>query len=64
MPSEEAPDIVYRLDGFPIAESSKQTTALVGATFVQPVVMEYRGKKGIMFVFAVRTNLMRANFIC
>jgi len=29
------------------------TQALVGATFVQPAIVEYQGKKAIMFVFAV-----------
>ncbi|PPQ92200.1 hypothetical protein CVT25_008974 [Psilocybe cyanescens] len=52
MPSGTSPDVVHRLDGYPITENSKQTQALVGATFVQPVVMDYQGSKAIIFVFA------------
>ncbi|KDR77171.1 hypothetical protein GALMADRAFT_45871, partial [Galerina marginata CBS 339.88] len=52
IPSEASTDIVHHLNGYPIAENSKQTPALVGATFVQPVVMDYQGSKAIIFVFA------------
>lgn len=58
LPSPEAHDIVHYLNGIPITESSKQTQSLVGATFVQPVVMDYQGSKAIIFVFAV-CNLPR-----
>jgi hypothetical protein len=44
---------VSQLGGFPITESSKLTSALVGATFVQPANVDYKGKKALMFVFAV-----------
>lgn len=30
------------------------TQALVGATFIQPVIVEYQGNMSIMFVFSVR----------
>ncbi|KAH9474682.1 putative velvet family sexual development regulator [Psilocybe cubensis] len=52
MPSDASTDIVHYVDGYPITENSKQTQALVGATFVQPVVMDYQGSKAIIFVFA------------
>ncbi|KAG6875949.1 hypothetical protein C0993_006621 [Termitomyces sp. T159_Od127] len=46
-------DITHRINKHPIQESSKMTAALVGATFVQPSVIDYQGKKAILFVFAV-----------
>ena len=52
-PSPSASDVIRYLDGLPITEGSKMTHALVGATFVQPAIVEYQGKKAIMFVFAV-----------
>jgi hypothetical protein len=52
-PSPSAPDIIHHVNDFPIIESSKTTPSLVGATFVQPAIVEYQGKKTIMFVFAV-----------
>ncbi|KAL0946255.1 hypothetical protein HGRIS_012510 [Hohenbuehelia grisea] len=51
--------IVHHVNGFPIAESSKMTAALVGATFVQPSTFEYQGKKSLVFVFAVGVFLFR-----
>ncbi|KJA25237.1 hypothetical protein HYPSUDRAFT_182650 [Hypholoma sublateritium FD-334 SS-4] len=51
-PPEGMSDVVYHLEGFPITENSKQTQALVGATFVQPSIIDYQGKKAIVFVFA------------
>ncbi|KAG6878817.1 hypothetical protein C0992_007472 [Termitomyces sp. T32_za158] len=48
-----ASDIVHYVNNHPVQESSKMTTALVGATFVQPSVIDYRCKKAILFVFAV-----------
>lgn len=48
-----APDIVHYLNDFPVTESSKMTQSLVGATFVQPSLVDYQGTKSIMFVFAV-----------
>lgn len=56
-PPEGTSDVVYHLEGFPITENSKQTQALVGATFVQPSIIDYQGKKAIVFVFAVRREL-------
>ncbi|XP_006455353.1 hypothetical protein AGABI2DRAFT_76149, partial [Agaricus bisporus var. bisporus H97] len=35
-----------------LLESSKNTTCLVGATFVQPVHVELSGQKSIVFVFS------------
>lgn len=49
----EYSDIVTHVGNHPITESSKCTHALVGATFVQPANVDYKGKKSLMFVFAV-----------
>ncbi|KAK0484911.1 velvet factor-domain-containing protein [Armillaria novae-zelandiae] len=55
-PSPEHPlaDIVHRdlHTGIPILESSKMTTSLVGATFVQPNLIDWEGKRQLMFVFS------------
>ncbi|KAF8635672.1 hypothetical protein AX15_000298 [Amanita polypyramis BW_CC] len=45
-------DVVHHVDGCPLTEGSKMTSALVGATFVQPVAVDYQGRKSLMFVFA------------
>ena len=48
-------DIVHYYEGgYPVLEQSKTTHALVGTTFVQPVLVELSGKKCIVFVFSVR----------
>ena len=54
LPSHSPSDVVHRFGNYPITESSKQTQALVGATFVQPALVDYQGAKSIVFVFAVR----------
>jgi hypothetical protein len=56
-PSDNARDIVSHFGGYPITESSKVTSALVGATFVQPATVDYRGKTALMFVFAVSISI-------
>jgi hypothetical protein len=50
----QATDIVHRIGDSPITESSKRTSDLVGATFVQPSKIDWNGKKMLIFVFAVR----------
>ncbi|KAF9485650.1 hypothetical protein BDN70DRAFT_870956 [Pholiota conissans] len=62
-PPEGTTDIVHHLDGFPITESSKQTQALVGATFVQPSIIDYQGHKSIVFVFADLAVKIEGTFI-
>lgn len=55
-PNEQSPldpDIIAYIGDFPIRESSKRTTDLVGATFVQSSGLEYQGRKALMFVFSV-----------
>ncbi|KAK2460748.1 hypothetical protein APHAL10511_007218 [Amanita phalloides] len=48
----DPPDVIYHVDGYPLSERSKTTSTLVGATFVQPVALDYRGRRCLMFVFA------------
>lgn len=63
-PSPSGSDIiVHNINDIPIVESSKMTHALVGATFVQPAVVEYQGKKSIMFVFADLAIKVEGSFI-
>ena len=59
LPSHSPSDVVHRFGNYPITESSKQTQALVGATFVQPSLVDYQGNKSIVFVFAVRFFLLK-----
>lgn len=49
-------DVIHYVGNHVITESSKETSSLVGATFVQPAIVDYEGKKTIMFVFSVRTS--------
>ncbi|KAF8964749.1 velvet factor-domain-containing protein [Flammula alnicola] len=63
LPSVGSADIVHHLDGFPVTEISKQTQALVGATFVQPAVIDYQGSKAIVFVFADLAVKIEGTFI-
>lgn len=48
---------VHRVGGYAVIENSKLTSALVGATFVQPSTVEYQGNKSLVFVFAVSSHL-------
>jgi hypothetical protein len=63
LPPSSSADIVHHLGDFPVTESSKLTHALVGATFVQPANVDYQGKKALMFVFAVRSELQQNKHI-
>jgi len=63
IPPSDSADIVARIEGHPITENSKQTTALVGATFVQPASVDYRGKKALIFVFADLAVKIEGTFI-
>ncbi|KAF4613129.1 hypothetical protein D9613_011072 [Agrocybe pediades] len=63
LPSSSDADIVHDVDGFPISENSKQTQALVGATFVQPVIIDYQGKRAIIFAFADLAVKIEGHFI-
>ncbi|KAF9238942.1 velvet factor-domain-containing protein [Melanogaster broomeanus] len=50
-PSSRQPVLTYVWDN-PITEDMKCTTALSGATFIQPSTIEYQGKKALAFAFA------------
>ncbi|KAF8240491.1 hypothetical protein L208DRAFT_1427949 [Tricholoma matsutake] len=63
VPSPSAPDVIHCVNDFPITESSKVTHALVGATFVQPAIVDYQGQKSMMFVFADLAVKVEGNFI-
>lgn len=54
----QSEDIVHHLENYPILESSKQTKALAGATFVEAVKLEYMGKKALLFAFSVNYFLL------
>lgn len=51
--SEIPHDMVFRIDNHLITESSKLTPALVGEKCVEPALVDYKGKKGLVFVFGV-----------
>lgn len=50
--SPSSNDIIHYVGNHAITESSKVTSSLVGATFVQPAIVDYEGKKTIIFVFS------------
>lgn len=55
--SEHAPpqaSVITHFDDQPITEDVKATSALSGATFVQPAVIDHQGRKTLVFAFAVR----------
>jgi len=56
-------DVIHHVEGYPIKESSKMTHALVGATFVEPVAVEWQGQKSLMFVFADLAVKTEGHFI-
>ncbi|KAF5313530.1 hypothetical protein D9611_008528 [Ephemerocybe angulata] len=56
--SSEPDEVVHYVNNYPVLEGSKVTPTLVGNTFVQPNVVEYQGKKALVFVFAVRISLL------
>jgi len=50
--SSNSTEPVTYIGNHAVTEASKRTDALVGATFVQPANVDYKGKKSLMFVFA------------
>lgn len=52
--SEIPHDVVFRIDNHLITESSKLTPALVGEKCVEPALVDYKGRKALIFVFGVR----------
>ncbi|KAL9711991.1 hypothetical protein Ac2012v2_005066 [Leucoagaricus gongylophorus] len=49
--AEPPSDIVLRIGNHLVTESSKLTPALVGERFVEPTLIDYKGKKCLVFVF-------------
>lgn len=59
---EQPRDVVHRIENHLITESSKLTPALVGEKFVEPVLVDYKGKDCLMFVFGASVRFpLRAN---
>ena len=48
---EQPRDIVHRIENHLITESSKLTPALAGQKFAEPVLVDYKGRDCLMFVF-------------
>ena len=51
--SEIPHDVVFQIDNHLITESSKLTPALVGEKCVEPALVDYKGRKALIFVFGV-----------
>ena len=51
--SEIPPDVVHRMGNHLVTESSKMTPDLAGEKVVEPVLVDYRGRKALIFVFGV-----------
>ena len=54
--SEFPEDAVFRMGNHLITESSKLTPALVGEKCVEPTLVDYNGRKALVFVFGVRSS--------
>lgn len=63
VPEESLSDVIHYVGDFPIKENSKMTQALVGATFIQPAVVDYQGSKAIVFAFADLAVKIEGSFI-
>ncbi|KAF6751112.1 velvet factor [Ephemerocybe angulata] len=61
--SSEPDEVVHYVNNYPVLEGSKVTPTLVGNTFVQPNVVEYQGKKALVFVFADLAVKAEGHFI-
>lgn len=56
-PYEIPSDMVYQIGNHYVTESSKLTPALVGEKFTEPTLVDYNGRKALVFVFGVRITL-------
>ncbi|KII86946.1 hypothetical protein PLICRDRAFT_43633 [Plicaturopsis crispa FD-325 SS-3] len=63
LPGTSDPDVVAHIGNHSITERSKLTSSMVGTTFVQPIVVDYKDKKTIMFVFPDIAVKSEGNFI-
>ena len=50
-------DMVYQIGSHIITECSKLTPALIGEKFVEPTLIDYKGKKALVFAFPVSFHL-------
>jgi len=50
-PSEIPADAIRQIGNHIITESSKLTPALIGEKFAEPTLVDYKGKKALVFVF-------------
>ncbi|PCH37382.1 hypothetical protein WOLCODRAFT_109785 [Wolfiporia cocos MD-104 SS10] len=57
------PDMIAYLGDFAIREHTKCTGALIGATFVQPAGVEYKGRRLLIFVFADLAVKLEGSFV-
>ncbi|KAJ3506341.1 hypothetical protein NMY22_g17283 [Coprinellus aureogranulatus] len=57
------PAVVHHINNIPVLEGSKATTALVGQMVVQQNLVEYQGRKELVFVFADMAVKIEGNFI-
>ncbi|EDR08806.1 uncharacterized protein LACBIDRAFT_296250 [Laccaria bicolor S238N-H82] len=62
-PNEVPKDVVFRLGNHLVTESSKLTPALVGEKFVEPTLVEHKGKKALVFVFGDLAIQREGSFI-
>ena len=51
--SEVPSDVVHRVGNHLVTESSKMTPAVVGEKVVEPALVDYKGRKALIFVFGV-----------
>jgi len=56
-PAEIPADAVRQIGDHIITESSKLTPALIGEKFAEPTLVDYQGKKALVFVFGVSFNI-------
>ena len=54
--SDRPSDTVHQVGNHLITESSKLTPALVGERFTEPTLVDYQGRKALIFVFGVSTR--------
>ena len=57
-PTEIPADAVRQIGDHIITESSKLTPALIGEKFAEPTLVDYQGKKALVFVFGVSFNII------
>ncbi|KAK2463181.1 hypothetical protein APHAL10511_004836 [Amanita phalloides] len=60
---EQPRDVIHRIENHLVTESSKLTPALVGEKFVEPVLVDYKGKDCLMFVFGDLAVQREGSFI-